>query len=58
MSFLWAWEDEAPVSEKPRRRASTGSAALELLHADKGRGALPPRQSATSPGLMGWCWGR
>ena len=49
--FLRAWEDEAPASEKPRRRASTGSAALAgLLQKDKGRGALPSRHS---PGIDG-----
>ena len=52
MSFLRAWEDEAPASEKPRRRASTGSAALGLLHVDKGRGALPSR-----PGIDGMVLG-
>ena len=51
-----AWENEEPASEKPRKKASKGSAALGLLEGllvDKGVGRCLP---AIAPGLMGRCW--
>ena len=51
-----AWEKEEPAYEKPRKKASKGSAALGLLEGllvDKGVGRCLP---AIAPGLMGQCW--